>query len=317
MVEPLTPSDCDCRGLAFMPLEVGRLIDSDFTALSTGDEFKAGLLLWTKSWTQVPAASLPSDDRILARLAGCSLQDWEAVRSMALHNWVLCDDGRYYHPVIADLAVRAAAKRRGQSARANSRWARARAQKDAAALPRDQKPDAAASTGDATAMQGTDKVEGIEPPLAPPVSEEPKRRRRKAEAPIPDDFPDAAAIDEMQQRCRIAGVNVDASVQAVFFRNHAETHSRKCSDWKAAFRQWIDKHIHDPKTPRLAWTAPRREAPQPVADDLWRVRLRVYKAEGYWDERWGGNPRDDDCLCPPEILRETGYGAPVLRLVGE
>ena len=37
--EPLTPPECDLRGMPFMPLDIVRLFDSDLYALSTGDEF--------------------------------------------------------------------------------------------------------------------------------------------------------------------------------------------------------------------------------------------------------------------------------------
>lgn len=173
MTEPLTPPDCNCQGLPFMPLEVNRLLDSDMVALSTGDEFKAALILWAKSWSQVPAASLPDDERILARWTGYSLTEWRLLREMALKNWITCSDGRLYHPVIADLAMATQAKRKGQSERANSRWAKARAAKNAAALPpvavEDADAYATASEIHAGVMQAKGTVEGIEDPPTPLV----------------------------------------------------------------------------------------------------------------------------------------------------
>lgn len=104
---PLTPPDCDLRGMPYMELDIVRLLDSDFFAMSTGDEFKAGVALWGKSWNQVPAASLPTDDRILAHLAGVGRKDWPKVKEMALHGWVGCSDGRLYHPTVAEKALKA------------------------------------------------------------------------------------------------------------------------------------------------------------------------------------------------------------------
>lgn len=108
---PLTPLDCNLRGLPFMPLHTERLLDSDMMALSSGEEFKTALRLWCKSWNQEPAASLPDDDRILAHLAGKELSAWRKVRGMALRGFVKCSDGRLYHPVIAEEAIKAMAKR--------------------------------------------------------------------------------------------------------------------------------------------------------------------------------------------------------------
>ena len=53
-----------------MPLDVVRLRDSGLTAKASGDEFRAAVLLWCASWHQVPAASLPDDNRQLAKFAG-------------------------------------------------------------------------------------------------------------------------------------------------------------------------------------------------------------------------------------------------------
>lgn len=119
--DPMTPPDCDLRGLGYMPLDVVRLVDSDLFALSTGDEFKCALTLWCKSWLQVPAASLPDDDRILAHLSSAGMS-WQIVRDMALRGWVKCSDGRLYHPVVAEKALTAWKQRLMQRGKANKRW---------------------------------------------------------------------------------------------------------------------------------------------------------------------------------------------------
>ncbi|WCP14510.1 hypothetical protein sphantq_02956 [Sphingobium sp. AntQ-1] len=103
MTDPLTPADCDLRGLPFMPLDVTRLADSDLFALSSGDEFKAAIALWCKCWLQIPAASLPDDDRVLAHLSGAGAK-WKKVKSIALRGFVKCSDGRLYHKVVAEKA---------------------------------------------------------------------------------------------------------------------------------------------------------------------------------------------------------------------
>ncbi|GAB3249101.1 DUF1376 domain-containing protein [Chitinimonas naiadis] len=103
---PLTPSNCDLRDFAFMPLDVVRLRDSDLSALSSGDEFRAAVLLWCASWHQTPAASLPDDDKVLSQLAGYGrvVKEWKTVRDGALRGWIKCSDGRLYHPVVAEKA---------------------------------------------------------------------------------------------------------------------------------------------------------------------------------------------------------------------
>lgn len=125
--EPMTPPECDLRGMPYMPLDLIRLFDSDLYALSTGDEFKAALTLWGKSFYQVPAGSLPSDDRLLEHLSGS--KRWKAVREMALRGWVKCSDGRLYHRTVAEKVAEAWESRLAKRARTEAaRAARHKAQ---------------------------------------------------------------------------------------------------------------------------------------------------------------------------------------------
>lgn len=115
------PPECDLRGLPWMPIDTVRLLDSDLFALASGEEFKAAVALWCKAWQQVPASSLPDDDRILAKLSGAGPR-WKKVREQALRGFVRCTDGRLYHPVIAEKALEAWAHRVKQRDRAAKRW---------------------------------------------------------------------------------------------------------------------------------------------------------------------------------------------------
>ena len=114
--EPLTPQDCDLRDFAFMPLDVVRLRDSDLAATETPEACWAAVLLWCASWHQIPAASLPDDDRVLANLAGFGrvVKEWKRVKLGALRGWILCNDGRLYHPVIAEKALDAWSGKQGR-----------------------------------------------------------------------------------------------------------------------------------------------------------------------------------------------------------
>lgn len=98
--EPLTPADCDLREYPFMPLEVKRLLTSETWILGTGEERAAAIALWLESWHQVPAASLPDNDRMLAHLS--QAKNWKKVKPHALRGWVHCSDGKIYHPVVAE-----------------------------------------------------------------------------------------------------------------------------------------------------------------------------------------------------------------------
>lgn len=119
MTVPLVSMEIDLRDFPYMPLDVVRLRDSDLAAVSSGDGFRAAVILWCACWHQVPAASLPEDDRILANLAGFgrAVAEWMKVKEDALRGFIRCDDGRLYHPLIAEKANDAWAAKQRQRAR--------------------------------------------------------------------------------------------------------------------------------------------------------------------------------------------------------
>ncbi|OYD82516.1 DnaA N-terminal domain-containing protein [Azospirillum brasilense] len=107
---PLVPAEVDLTDFRFMPLEVARLLDSEIMALENAEAFRAGVASWCKGWHQVPAASLASDDTVLCKTLGYGrdLKTWAKLRKAgALRGWVLCSDGRLYHPVVAEKALEA------------------------------------------------------------------------------------------------------------------------------------------------------------------------------------------------------------------
>jgi hypothetical protein len=321
-----------------MPLEVPRLLDSDLVALSTGDEFKAAFILWAKSWSQLPAASIPDDDRILAKWVGFPLSEWLALREMALRGWVLCTDGRLYHPVVADLAISAQAKRKGQAEKANSRWAKVRAAKSSAPMPPAQKPDAsadaAASETNAGLMQGKGTVEE-EPPL-PPRGPEP------LELLVADERPDLArqAFDLWNDTARRCGLPLaedltDRRRKAITKRLESGglprwrkaldsvEHSKLCrglkqdSTWRAnidfvcspsGFQKLVEgTYARDAKPPAPA-------EPVVAADPLAELRRRVDRFKNgsrFWNTTdWGPQPGRPGCTVAPAILAEFGFTEP-------
>lgn len=121
---PLTPADCDLRGMEWMPLFGARLFSSDFDAKANDAEFRVAVHLWWACWQQVPAGSLPDDDYILCRLAGLGrdMKSWKKLRAgNALYGFVLCSDGRLYHRVQAKQAIEAWERRISERSK-KQRW---------------------------------------------------------------------------------------------------------------------------------------------------------------------------------------------------
>ncbi len=128
--DPMVDADADLRDFQFMPLDVLRLRDSDLASVENPEVFRCAVLSWCVSWHQIPAASLPNDDAALARLLGFGrdIKGWRKVRAAGgMRGWEACTDGRLYHPVVAEKALEAWAKKcaqRGRTARASAaRWA--------------------------------------------------------------------------------------------------------------------------------------------------------------------------------------------------
>lgn len=110
---PFVPAEVDLRGYEYMPYYGDRLRDSDLNSRATDAEYRAAHNLWWAAWKQVPAASLPDDEATLCKLAdlGRDLRTWRTVKDRAMHGFELCSDGRYYHRVLAEVALDAWAGR--------------------------------------------------------------------------------------------------------------------------------------------------------------------------------------------------------------
>lgn len=105
--EPLVPAEVNLQTLPSMLLDVARFRDSSYAAEVDPASGFFGVILWSAAWHQEPAGSLPSSPVQLAKLAGLGRDQasWERYRDGALRGWVLCSDGRLYHPVVCMKAL--------------------------------------------------------------------------------------------------------------------------------------------------------------------------------------------------------------------
>lgn len=154
-----------------------------------------------------------------------------------------------------------------------------------------------------------------------PEEQNPEARsstRRKPDISIPEGFPDREAITKAEQRISEAAVTLDAGRQAVRFRDHAETHDRRCRDWPAAFRQWITKALEDAPPANVVDLRPAMSPAESAAIALRRHRfwMEDWKKGAAWDRNIRG-PKPDEigCTVPDAIMAEFGY-TPVRRAEG-
>lgn len=306
---PLTPNDCDLRGLAFMPVDLVRLFDSDLYALSTGDEFKAAFTLWGKSFLQLPAASLPDDDRVLAHLSGAG-KKWAKVKEMALRGWIRCSDGRLYHPVVAVKAIDAWERRLDQRNRAKKRWKKGGGGEppkpngaDATAMPRHSHGNASAVVKhSASLMQGTGTGTG--------TIEHSNSVGSASARELP--------LDRLMRL-----MNLDH--RALQRKPQFQAFAGFLHDWKLAGCDperdiWptIERLVsrsQDIGSPRFFERAifkarDDRVASEPSETERWATRLEAFRVNGFWPTDppplgFGPRPGDPGCLCPPELLMET------------
>ncbi len=106
---PLVPAEVDLRDFGFMPLDVATLMSSSLWVKAKKDPRvgHAAVSLWCRSWHEVPAASLPNADELLADFAGCDEVEFARIKERVLANFVLCTDGRLYHEHVAKKALEA------------------------------------------------------------------------------------------------------------------------------------------------------------------------------------------------------------------
>jgi hypothetical protein len=94
----------------FVTFHYRRWLKSDFRNLAEPDVRAAGFDLFCEAQDQAPVGTLPTDDRLLAKLAGVTLEEWKRLceRPISpLYGWVSCrcDNGdmRLYHEVVLEI----------------------------------------------------------------------------------------------------------------------------------------------------------------------------------------------------------------------
>jgi Protein of unknown function (DUF1376) len=315
--EPLVPAEVDLTDYSFMPLKVRRLLKSDtwIEAVGVPNLSHALICLWAESWYQVPAASLPDNDKILARLAMCDDETWRAIKERALRGWLKCSDGRLYHPTVAELAIEGWGRKKTASekgkAGAKIRWSKNRAEA------------ASDGTGNATAMaqampapmpadgkgqgqgQGHRQVEE-EAPSAPSATELDNKKATKREIVFKSGCIQLTA-EHLDQWANAFSSYPDlrAELTAIAAKLQDEPPAGfKPEKWFGTVAAWLKKgherNLREGKaSPAAGDDAFAREATQ------WRARCKSHFERGKWQEQlWGPSPDSPGCMCPPAILAE-------------
>lgn len=266
---PVYP-DLDLRDFPYMPLDVVRLRDSEMAVLSSGEEFRAAVMLWCAAWHQVPASSLPNDDRILANLAGFGrdVEAWMRIKEAALHGFALHADGKLYHSVIAEKATEADNKRKAFAERgkagANARWKDKQSSSDAQALLADAKGREGKGIEEKGIKKETEEGANAPQPMR-------KKRERKVETRISDSFE-----PNWEAATRVGLSRGEAQREFQKFKNHAAMKERTVVNWQAAWSNWCinaAQYLKKPPPgsgPRSAFTI----TPESRSWNAWKAHFR-------------------------------------------
>lgn len=246
---PLVAPHVDVRDLDGFMLNVERLMASELVALSSHEVVAACLFLWCRAWKQMPAASLPDDDRVIAAYSRLPAARYRKLQTEILRGFIKCSDGRLYHRVLAEEATRAFARkttyitRREKDAERLRKWREAQTQ-GTAETPSETTQDTQSETrfvAEDTVRYDTvrkeEEGESRERATPPPVPAEkpkpaPKRGRpSKEQVPWPADFELTPALRDYAEKHGFDGEWLFEK-----FHNKALAVGWQYRDWPAAFR---------------------------------------------------------------------------------
>jgi hypothetical protein len=249
--DPLVPAEVDLRDFAFMPLDVLRLRDSDLACVEDAEVFRCSVLSWCVSWHQVPAASLPDDDALLARLLGFGrdVKGWKRIRGMGgMRGWVLCSDGRLYHTVVAEKAREAWSAKVAQRARTEAARRAREAQRQAMSQSQPQSlsqtpAKSVTETVTESKGQGQGQGQGLRDREAPGEPAAPPSRPTRGTRLPADWQPGEPGIAFAAQQ---GMTNGKVAAELAKFRDHWTAKSGADAtkvDWQAAWRNWVRRSV--------------------------------------------------------------------------
>ncbi len=310
---PLLPPGTDVRDLDGFMLNVEKLMASELVALSSHEVIGAALLLWCRAWKQVPAASLPDDDRVNAAFAKMPLPRFRKLKGDIMRGFVKCDDGRLYHKTLAEEARKAHdrklvfQRKRETEAERLRNWRRTRietpgetydetrfvpegqgqGQGQGQVRDREERKEedsslqGAVDAWNATADRaGLPKVQRLTEPRAKAL-----RKRLDDCGGLPGW---TAALTKLEASSFLTG--------------------RSGKDWRANF----DFVLQPSSFQKLLEGAydDRRSNGADLPDDKWQSRLETARRKRQWDERnWGPMPGQPHCRVPPHLLHvDDGNG---------
>lgn len=114
--EPPYPSNTKANGFK-QEVDWDRIAQSRTWVYADNEVRPWLLMLWLKSWQNVPAGAWEADDEYIARSLGCKLEFFIGHRDQLMRGWVRHADGLLYHPFITLQVLEMLGRRRATANR--------------------------------------------------------------------------------------------------------------------------------------------------------------------------------------------------------
>jgi hypothetical protein len=325
---PLTPAGCDLRSHTYFPLHYDRLLRSKWWRRASDLARSRNVDLWAHAFREVPAASLPDDDAELADMAGFGrdLAAFLKAKAEIMEPWVLCSDGRHYHPTLSEVASdlwdRMDTKRRANRERQNARRERIKAASvtpECGPVTRDT-PHLSRVTGPPTLPAVTLETASVTPISGP--------KERKGDLgsyePVASAAPSATSPSSIPWKSDVEFLGVWDGATAQM-RRRAKSMTKVWAEWVKVRKTTEPETVltglrnylrDDPDVQRTGgpglhlWLRDRTFEQWSVAADptvswkpeQWSAALGIWHESGRWGESLGPKPGEPGCRAPSHLL---------------
>jgi hypothetical protein len=328
---PLVPPDVNMGTNDFFPFYFDRLRKSKWWRRASDTARARNVMMWGEAYKGCPAGSLPDDDDDLAEAAGygMNVDAFLACKAEIMAPWVLCSDGRYYHPVVCEVVLetweRTSEKRKQDRTRQAARRARLREQT--------QTDDA----GPESVTRDTPPLSRVTPPgVAREIGSQDKTRQENSVA-------SASPLATVEGGKGKQDEPWKADAEFLAFWDSCTLQARRRSscrkswaEWqkrcaaadvgqiKAAYRAYL---ADDPDVQRTGgpgvhiwlkdkcegWVATHHVAAESWSPERWAVAVKLWSETGDWSDALGPPPGQPACRVPQSVLAEGGFGLRVVQ----
>lgn len=182
------------------------------------------LVLILNLWASKDQTSIENDSEIIAYELGCSIEEWEFLKKLALRKGLLeeTEDNRLVSPDLTEILARQD-ERREKLRENGAKGGRPKNQEKP--IGSEKKPNETLSSSSSSSISSED------PPLVPP-----KGPKQKKASQISEDWePDQVLLDWAKENHS----TVNTTLQTEKFKNHFLSKGEARKDWRAGWKNWI------------------------------------------------------------------------------